>query len=197
MGEFDTEHDLNLQGSLRESLRYCKLIGSANTIEDLKEYSNSLLARYIKEQLQYFPNGNTVTDTWIVNAKNIFDDVIIYDRISYTDMPPLLQSELELQKNQQVQQMFHTYKQGIINSAFDEMKDLTNLYGIPSIEALLDVRSIEDGLAWNAYDSFKQSPIQCIESFQEQQTALKMVLSTIDSYMNENEFGSFCKSCVI
>jgi hypothetical protein len=197
LGEFDTEHDLNLQGSLRESLRYCKLIGLSNTSEALKEYSNTLLARYIKEQLQYFPNGNTVTDTWIVNAKRIFDDVIIHDRISYTDMPPLLQSELEFTKNQQVQQIFSTYKSGIINAAFDEMKDLSNLYDIPSIESLLNVNSPADSLSWNAYDSFKQSPIQCIDSFEEQQSALKMVLSTVDSYMNENEFGTFCKSCVI
>ena len=38
LGEFDTEHDLYLHRSLRESLRYCKLIGSSSCHLDLEKY---------------------------------------------------------------------------------------------------------------------------------------------------------------
>ena len=197
LGEFDTEYDLNLHRSLRESLRYCKLIGPSSCRLDLEKYSDSLLAVYIKEQLQFCPNGNTVTDTWIVNAKNFFDDIIIHDRISYTDMPPMLQTELERVKNEQVDALFRQFKSGIIDAGFTEMDGLYDLYNIPSKDSLWNVDKPENALSWNAYDSFKQSPTQCNESFQEQQKALKMVIDTIDRYMNSAEYGTFCRSCVI
>ena len=42
LGKFDTELDLLLHPSLRESLRTCHLIGPSDKIEDLQEYSNKL-----------------------------------------------------------------------------------------------------------------------------------------------------------
>ncbi len=43
LGEFETEVDLVVNTSMRESLRYAKLIGPLDDIESLKEYSNLLL----------------------------------------------------------------------------------------------------------------------------------------------------------
>ena len=158
MGNFDTEYDLNLQRSLRESLRYANLIGPSNDPATLEKYSDELLYRYITEQLVYFPNGSSVTDTWIVNAKHIFDDVIIHDRISYTDMPPLLQTDLERQKNEQVEKLFQSFKEGIINAAFEEMKSVRNLFNLPSKAELMGVNNLEGDLHWNAFECFKKSP---------------------------------------
>ena len=60
MGCFATEIDLIMHLSLRESLRYAKLIGPSNDPSDLQDYSNKLLYHYIEEQLQYFPNSKRV-----------------------------------------------------------------------------------------------------------------------------------------
>ena len=82
MGRYATELDLIMHPSLRESLRYAKLIGPSNDPDDLVEYSNKLLYRYIEDQLQYFPNSKRVLTEWIVIAGNLFDSIIIRDEVS-------------------------------------------------------------------------------------------------------------------
>ena len=71
MGEFDTETDLILHPSLRESSRYAKIIGNSNDEENLKMYSRELLRRYIKDQMIYFPNSGRVVDQCIVTAGDL------------------------------------------------------------------------------------------------------------------------------
>ena len=60
LGRFATEIDLTMQPTIRESLRYAKLIGPSNDKDELEKYSNQLLHLWIKEQLQYFPIGRKV-----------------------------------------------------------------------------------------------------------------------------------------
>ena len=50
-GEFSTEIDLMTHQTIRDCFRHANLIGEENTTEALQEYSNKLLAKYIKEQL--------------------------------------------------------------------------------------------------------------------------------------------------
>ena len=87
LGEFDTELDLILHQTLRESLRYAKLIGPLDDDASLKEYSNQFLRKYIEEQVVYFPNSSKVLDTWIVTAGDLFDSVIRRNEFPITDMP--------------------------------------------------------------------------------------------------------------
>ena len=47
-----TEIDLTMHPTIRESLRYAKLIGPSDDQEELEKYSNELLHLWIKEQLQ-------------------------------------------------------------------------------------------------------------------------------------------------
>ena len=68
LGQFATEIDLTMHPTIRESLRYAKLIGPSNDQEELEKYSNQLLHLWIKEQLQYFPIGRRVLSEWIVIA---------------------------------------------------------------------------------------------------------------------------------
>ena len=57
LGRFETEYDLLLHTTLRDSLRYTKLIGPSNDPQDLQNYSDKLLKLFIEEQLVYYPNG--------------------------------------------------------------------------------------------------------------------------------------------
>ena len=193
MGQFDTEYDLNLQQSLRESLRYAGLIGQSNNSDDLKTYSNKLLYRYITEQLVYFPNGSSITDKWIVNAKHIFDDIIIFDQISHTELPPLLQTEVLRQKNELIEKLYSDFHLGIVNAAFQEMKNVIDLYEIPPKEYFLQP-SISNEY-WDAFSSFKKSINQSDASFQEQRKTLKHAIDTINHYMSNSNY--FTKSFVI
>ena len=94
LGRFTTEIDLTMQSSIRESLRYAKLIGSSNDEEDLQHYSNQLLYMWIEEQLQYFPIGRKILSEWIVIAGDLFDSVIVRDELSITQMPAVQLSSL-------------------------------------------------------------------------------------------------------
>ena len=102
LGEFDTEVDLILHRTLRESLRYCKLIGPLDDDESLKKYSGIFLNKYIEDQLVYFPNSDNVLDQWIVTAGDLFDSVILRNEIPITDMPPCHQAALNDSKDEAV-----------------------------------------------------------------------------------------------
>ena len=73
--------------TIRDSLRYAKLIGPSNDQEELEMYLNQLLHLWIKEQLQYFPIGRRVLSEWIVIAGELFDSIIIRDELSISQMP--------------------------------------------------------------------------------------------------------------
>ena len=94
MGRFDTDVDMTMQITLYDALCYAKLVETDNVKESLKQYSRSLLWRFIEEQLVHFPNPFREIDSFIINYVQIFDDVIIKDSIPITDMPPLLQTEI-------------------------------------------------------------------------------------------------------
>ena len=76
-------------------MRYAKLIGPSNEPEDLEEYSNQLLLRYIKEQVVLFPSSKRIIQSWIVVAGDLFDGVIIHDEIP-TLLDPDTQQEREM-----------------------------------------------------------------------------------------------------
>ena len=94
MGRFDTYVDITIQRTLCDALCYAKLIGTDNIKKSLKQYSRSLLWRFIEEQLVHLPNPFKEIDSFIINYVQIFDDVIIKDSTTITDMPPLLQTEI-------------------------------------------------------------------------------------------------------
>ena len=94
MGKFDTEIDLSLHPTLRDSLRYCQLIGPSDSPEDLTRYSNELMLKYFKEQVTTFPNSKHVLQSWIVKAAELFDSVIIENKLSTNDLPAVQQTAL-------------------------------------------------------------------------------------------------------
>ena len=94
MGRFDTYVDITMQRTLYDALCYDKRIGTDNNKESLKQYSRSLLWRFIEEQLVHLPNPFREIYSFIINYVEIFDDVIIKDSIPIIDMPPLLQTEI-------------------------------------------------------------------------------------------------------
>ena len=57
MGILSTGIELKLHGTIRDCFRYAKLIGPDDDITSLENYSYEICARYIKEQLRYFPNA--------------------------------------------------------------------------------------------------------------------------------------------
>ena len=110
MGQFETEIDLVLHNTLRESLRYAKLIGPLDDQEFLKTYSRQLLKRFIEEKLVYFPNSMNVLSQWILTAGDLFNSVILLYDIPITDMPPAHQTALNSSKEEEVVKMTNFMK---------------------------------------------------------------------------------------
>ena len=94
MNHYETEVDLLLHSTLRDSFRADKLIGPSDDPENLKLYSNKLLCLFIHEQLKYFHNTLKTLSMWIVIASKLFDSVIVRNEIPITDMSPVESASL-------------------------------------------------------------------------------------------------------
>lgn len=115
--------DLTLKRTLRESLRYCKLIGPLDDHQSLEKYSRVLLKKYIEDQLVYFPNSANVLDQWIVRAGDLFHSVILRDEIPITDIPPCHQTELNASKDDEVLETWNTMNKSFLNASICELGD--------------------------------------------------------------------------
>ena len=197
MGNFETEYDLILHPSLKESLRYAKLIGPLDDEASLKKYSRQLLRRYILQQLVYFPNSTRVTDSWIVTAKVIFDTVILSDEIPISDMPPMLQTDLDEEKEDIIQSILSSFKKNMLDSAYDEMQNSLELHQIPPKETLLAINDRSQALNWNALETFSKSNNQSDDSFIEQRQALANLIDSINDYCDPCRQHLFTKARTI
>ena len=182
MGRFATEIDLTLQGSLRESLRYAKLIGPSDNPENLEEYSNQLLDRFINEQLKYFPNSQRVVDSWIITAGELFDSVIIDDEIPISDMPPVQLTALFAD----IEESKDSYKTGIKSNIIDAaLKELSETAiencNIPSKQDIMNATK-DLPYQWDAVTNYTQGDAQPDSSFNEQKLAIELCTRAIDSY---------------
>ena len=196
LGHFETELDLLLHRSLRDSLKYAKLIGEGENLTELQRYSNELLKTYIEEQLVYFPNSSNVTDSWIIDAGELLDSIIIRDEICITDMPPVLQCQLEQSTDSRFTQYKNRLKLMLIVAARKELENVLSLYTVPTVNELMS-SSLENDISWNIVSHYRKSPYQSIESYKEQIGALKMAVKAIDRYINGTEQNTYIKCQLI
>jgi hypothetical protein len=194
MGHFNTEIDLTLKENLRESFRCANLIGPLNDDDSLQQYSNELLKKFIKEQLQYFPNSKRVIDSWIIVAGELLDEVLVHNSIPINNMPAVQQSTLFASTEEECVKYIESTKVNVIKSAMSELKEESiQRCSIPSIESIVAAKK-ESPITWNAYESFRQNNSQPDSSFVEQQFAVKNCIKTIESYRNGMFHNSFTKS---
>ena len=167
MGQFETEIDITLQTSLRDSLRYTKLIGPLDDENSLIQYSRKLLKRFIEEQLIYFPNSMNVMSQWILTASELFESVILRDEIPITDLPPAHQTALNTSKEEEVLKLWLDMKGSILCAAFQELESCIDLYSIPSKDEIMDSERV-NSVVWNPVSNFQKHPDQSTASFEEQ-----------------------------
>ena len=195
MGEFDTEVDLLLHKTLRESLRYAKLIGTSDDPEKLKKYSDQLLKMFIEEQLVFYPNSSKVIDSWIVSAGELLDGVIIRNEIPITDMPPVLQTQVEMQSQVTKSILLQKLKKNLISAITKELDHVSDYYNIPDKNDI-ENSTVEYPEKWDALKFFNKTPYQSEASYLEQKAALTLGVKAIDTYLNGTQQTTFTK-CVI
>ena len=182
LGKFDTEIDLTLHPSIRTALRYAKLIGDSNESSELKKYSDDLLLRYFNEQVVTFPNSKYVLQSWIVEAAELFDSVIIHDELTITDLPAVQQSTLYNEINEKNKKFITKTRSNVIDAALEELGVSTiEKCRVPSKEDLMHAKK---GLpiSWHPVEHFQRNDNQSIESFEEQKLAVQLCKNAIDKY---------------
>ena len=185
LGKYDTEVDALSHRSYRESFRASGLIGNSDELEDLRRYSRRLTRRYVLEQVVFYPVSVTRAEAIIVAAKKVFDDAIIDDAMSMTDLPPFTMSGLYLSKAEENEQ----YWRGMKSSQLDAVYScLRNTNGVPERERVERVKR-NSPLDWSPSDSLTQYERQSLESFQEQHRAIKLIQRQIDRYRSAGELG--------
>ena len=193
LGHFETEYDLLLQPNLRESLRYAKLIGPSNNTEDLQQYSNNLLKLFVEEQLVYYPNGKKAIESFILNASETFNSIIVQNEIPIIDMPPVLQANLDISKESQVIEMHQNMKKGTLDSIFMEIQDLPFDNVLERKEDFYN----QDIVIWDPVESFKKTDVQTDDSYTEQFKAISRLKNALDRYQRIDNLQSYVKCQII
>ena len=183
MGRFSTERELLLQPTIRDNLRSAKLIGTQGDSASLASYSNGLFFNFVKKQLQWYPNGQRIIENWLIQAGDLFDGVIINNQIPITDMPPLQLSTLLQEKNEAFENCKNKLKEDLILASFRELGDAVDRCNIPTHNELFQA-TLSEPVAWDPVATFARSPSQSEESFQEQLSAIKVCIKSIDDYMD-------------
>ena len=192
MGKFDTEIDLTLCENLRESLRYAQLIGPSNEPNDLERYSNNLMLKYFKEQIVTFPNSKYVLQSWIVQAAELFDSVIVDNQLTISDLPAVQQSVLFNEIDEKNKAFLDKVKSNVIDAAFKELGESTiEQCNIPSKNDLMNA-SKSHPLEWDPVTNYAQNEGQPPQSFDEQKTAIECCKAAVDKYIDFTDYFVKC-----
>eukprot|EP00957_Ditylum_brightwellii_P068716 5216524-Ditylum_brightwellii.AAC.1 len=123
MGKLGTEIDMLLQPSLCMSFGYTSLIGDSDKNDDLQSYSDALLQKFILEQIKFYPNSKQAIDEWIIAAGELFDRVIMKNRIPISEMPPVQSTSIFSNMDDEVMKFTQETRTSIIDAAFKELGD--------------------------------------------------------------------------
>ena len=99
MGEFETELDLFAHGSLRDCFVAANILPSS--CADV-ENANSLLRRYLFEQLLYLPGGTVSFSNRLVAARDAINALVFENSIGVADYPCVLMEHLTTHSEQQI-----------------------------------------------------------------------------------------------
>ena len=197
MGKFETEIDLKMHHSIRDSFRYAQLIGPYNDEESLQGYSNALLEKWIISQLQYFPNALRTLSSWIVVAGNLFDQVIVKDELPISEMPPVQLSTLFGNDEEAIKNHIKERKEILIKAIVEEIGEVTvQTCQVPSIEELQHAKKSAP-IQWNASECLVKNSNQSEQSFDEQIFAVKICTEALDSYIDLWEQKCYTKNICI
>lgn len=162
LGEFETEQDLLLHPTLRETLQYAKLIGDETDEESLNRYVDELMVKIIVESFQYLPSGKKIIDNWIITFDELLKSVIIDNSLPIVEMPPVLQARLNKSVNDECNAQVKKFRDSLTDSSLQEIGDNANFYSIPSKDELKNA-TFDNPLEWNAIEIFCQGAGQSDE----------------------------------
>ena len=158
------------------------MIGHETNQDSLKSYSQQLTSKYIKEQVVYYPNSLTKTETYIIMAKRVFDDAIIHNALTMNELPPFTMSGIRSVQSEKQDKFWNSTKESQLNSIYNNLRHLNE---IPSRQQVLETTR-ELPLNWNPIHTFTQYEHQSDASFYEQKSAIEWNVRQINKYRTTN-----------
>eukprot|EP00957_Ditylum_brightwellii_P171821 13080077-Ditylum_brightwellii.AAC.1 len=133
--------------------------------------------------------------SYIIEAKHIFDEVIIQDSLPINDIPPCLRTQIAAQIDEENNSNWSDMKSNQIETMYASLHNAIELCNIPSKENLLNATKTnpipsvdnENFPGWDPINDFQKSDYQCDESFAEQQLAVSTNVRAIRKY--QIQFG--------
>ena len=160
------------------------MIGPSDDPDDLTTYSNDLMRRYFKEQIVTFPNSKYVLQSWIVQAAELFDSVIIDNELTISDLPAVQQSELFKEINDKNSEFLDRVKPNVIDASLKELGQATiENCNVPTKDELM-LATKQDTVSWDPVEKFSINEGQPRQSFEEQKLAISLCKESIDRYLN-------------
>lgn len=174
LGDFTTEVDIFSVNHLRQSYQLVGLVQDAENITN--DEVNSILRRYILEQLLYLPGGTLSFDKHLVNAHSALYSLLIDGELRFYATPLVLRNEMTEAASAALVERMRQAKQ----SFAEALHFLSNpIHNLPPVDELVDA-SLTNPLQWEP--ELQRGATQTLESFQEQQVALNLGMRAIDDY---------------
>ena len=122
--------------------------------------------------------------------------MIVSNSIPITTMPSVLQSSVFQSSEENVIKFWNDTKRSMCKSSLNELGDAVDICNVPSIERLVNATK-ESPTNWNAYDDFRISDGQSMESFGEQKFAIQNGVKTINRYISIFDSTTVLKNQVL
>ena len=191
MGQFETEFELLAQPSMKAAFVKANLFHDHATVQGREESCNTLLKRFITEQLAFYPVSTRSFDYYLLQAKQIFLDVLVHDEMPIFELPPVLFTSLRDQWSDTVTREIKRMKEIHVDVC---LKELHHLSGIPTKEEIMNDITKDNPHNWTA-DLDRNENIQSIESHAEQVQVVSLVKEAIHKYAQAG--NTFTKSLII
>ena len=179
LGEYDTELDLKMQPTMRESFAKVKLIdNSVDDEEAMKRETNQLLVKIIQEVFAVQPISLRRLDIFIVTTKQLLEAVLVNNEIPITDLPPCILTQMLDSKDEELNRFWEEKQNDQLTSIYRTMPEGMDL---PEREDVLSCTK-DSPLEWDPLTSFTQYDGQSQQSFQEQSMAVRVACRSIRKY---------------
>ena len=184
LGEYDTELDLKMQPTMRESFAKLKLIDIAvHDEEGLKRETNKLLVKIIQEVFAVQPISLRRLDRFIITTKQLLDAVLTNNEIPITDLPPCILTEMLDSKEQELNGFWEEKHNDQLTSIYRTMPEGMDL---PEREDVLSCTK-DSPLEWDPVAAFSRYEGQSQQSFEEQSMAVRVACRSLTKY--SRQFG--------
>ena len=128
-------------------------------------------------------NGSRAISYWICAAGELFDNVIIHNRIPISDMPPVLQSQINERIEDNIKNDWLDRKNMLVKVCEMELGSRRVECSIPSPDDILSATK-ENPLNWDPSTALVRGQMQSEESCKDQMRGIKMCVNGIKSYLD-------------